>query len=155
MAKNKGGAQRKTMPETVSAAVDDLIQQYQDTGDVKYLTDFSVMEKLGISSRTLDRFYDGEADKSLLEADNISDSDKEIYKKHGYGEAIKRLIMFRRSECIQHIATGKASQSITGWIFLSKQPRWGGFQDVQRTETKQSGTFTVCIAGPDGRPLKE
>jgi len=146
---------RKVSPEAVADAIDRLIQDYQETGDVKHITDYAVMQALGISSRTLDSYYEGEADERLQKDNNISAVEKEKYIKHGYCEAVKRLIMFRRSECIQHIATGKASQSITGWIFLSKQPRWGGFQDVQRQEVKGNQTFTVCIADHDGRALKE
>ena len=146
---------RKVSPEAVSEVIDDLIRDYQDDGDVKHLTDYAVMQALGISSRTLDSYYEGEADERLQKDNNLSDSDKERYKKHGYCEAVKRLILFRRSECIQHIATGKASQTITGWIFLSKQPRWGGFQDVQKVEKSGNQTFTVCIADHDGKALKE
>lgn len=146
---------RKVSPEAVADVIDRIIQEYQDTGDISLLTDYALMQRLGVSPRTLERYYDGEADKAILEDNNISDSDKEKYKKYGYGQAVKRLIEFRRSVCVQQIANAKNGSSITGWIFLSKQPHYGGFQDVQRTETKQSGTFTVCIAGPDGRPLKE
>lgn len=146
---------RKVSPETVAEVIDGLIGEYQEDGDVKHLTDYSVMQALGISSRTLDSYYEGEADERLQKDNSLSTVEKEKYIKHGYCEAVKRLIMFRRSECIQHIATGKASQSITGWIFLSKQPRWGGFQDVQRVEKSGNQTFTVCIAGPDGNALKE
>jgi len=146
---------RKVSPEGVAEAVDRLIQRYQETGDVKHLTDYAVMEELGISSRTLDSYYEGEADKRLMEDNSLSDGDREKYKKSGYCDAMKRLIHFRRSECVQHIATGKASQTITGWIFLSKQPRWGGFQDVQRVEKTGNQTFTVCIADSQGQPLKE
>lgn len=146
---------RKVSPEAVAEAVDKAIKEYMETGDVQALTDYAIMQRLNISSRTLDKYYDGEADAALLEDNNISSIDREKYKKYGYCESIKRLVEFRRAECVRHIASGGASTSITGWIFLSKQGRWGGFQDVQRTETKQSGTFTVCITDSTGKPLKE
>lgn len=146
---------RKASPEAVAEAIDKQIQKYQADGDVKHLTDYALMEALGISSRTLDSYYEGEADKRLQDDNTLSDIDRERYIKSGYCDAVKRLTAFRRAECVQHIATGKASQSITGWIFLSKQPRWGGLQDVQRVEKQSAGSFTICIADSSGNALKE
>lgn len=143
---------RKVSPETVSAAVDGMIKAYQDTGSVDALTDYELMQRLDISSRTLDRYYSGDADDALLQDDNITDTERDKYKKYGYGAAVKKLIEFRRAVCVQHIATDRFN---TGWIFLSKQPRYGGFQDVQRVEKSGNQVFTVCIQGPDGQPIKE
>ena len=147
-------AKRKALPEDVTKAVDELIQQYIETGDVKNLTDFSLMSKLGISSRTLDAYYEREADKRLLEDDKLSQTEREKYTKYGYYEAVKRLIEFRRGECVSHIASGGASTTITGWIFLSKQPRWGGFQDVQRVEKSGVQTFNIQLADSGGKALR-
>lgn len=156
----RDGRPRRNTPEQVRKAVDEMIARYQETGDVGSLTDFTLLSLLGnIAPRTLERYYDGTADKALLDnlennnsSDNISG---EEYTKQTYGDALKRLVEFRRSACVQHIAGGGASTTITGWIFLSKQPHWGGFQDVQRTETKGEQRITVNIAGPDGRGIAE
>lgn len=149
---------RRNTPEQVNNAVNDMIQEYRDTENVDCLTDFALLSKLGnISSRTLERYYDGTADKALL-VDNTenntgnNNNTGEEYIKATYGDALKRLIEFRRAVCVRHIAAGG---QVTGWIFLSKQPHWGGFQDVQRVEKTGSQEFRVCISGPDGKPLKE
>ena len=143
---------RKVSPETVAETVDKIIQEYKTSGNVDVLSDYELMQRLGISPRTLERYYDGEADKALLDDSNISDTEKEKYQNYGYGQAVKKLIGFRSATCISHLSADLVN---SGWIFLSKQPHWGGFQDVQRVEKQSSGSFTVCIAGPDGKPLKE
>ena len=157
----RDGRPRRNTPEQVRKAVDEMIARYQETGDVAALTDFTLLSLLGnIAPRTLERYYDGTADKALLEeykrdnntGDNITG---EEYTKATYGDALKRLIEYRRAACVQHIAGGGASTTITGWIFLSKQPHWGGFQDVQRQEIKGNQTFTVKLAGPDGASMGE
>ncbi|MBQ7737024.1 MAG: hypothetical protein IJT62_04240 [Oscillospiraceae bacterium] len=143
---------RKASPEKLEETVSALIAEYQATQNVDCLTDYTVMQRLNISPRTLETYYDGEADKAILEDNNISDEDRERYTKSGYRQAIKKLVEFRRAVCVQHIATERVA---SGWIFLSKQPHWGGFQDVQRTESRGEQRITVCISGPDGKPLRE
>ena len=91
-----------------------------------------------------------ENDIDINNNNNNSNGDKVI--KQGYGDALKKLISYRNMVCMYHL-TGDRFNS--GWIFLSKQPHWGGFQDVQRVESKGNQTFTVCIQGADGKPLKE
>ena len=164
MAKRPNHRPRRNTPEQVAEAVQDMIREYQETGDVGKLTDYALLVKLGnIAPRTLERYYDGTADKALL-ADMEDDSGEDIngknrdgeeYTKATYGEAVKGLIEFRRSEAVRHIASGGAATSITGWIFLSKQPHWGGFQDVQREVRTGVQEFKVTISGPDGKALKE
>ena len=140
--KNKGGRPIKHTPEQVAAVVDELINDYIENGVMP--TDYRLKEKLGVSDRTLGRWYDGVYD---------GDEDEEPTGPT-YQEAVNRLIDFRRQICIENIANG-ASNKVTGWIFLSKQKLWGGFQDsVQRTETKGSQSITISIAGADGKPLK-
>lgn len=127
----------------VAAAVEELINEYLEEGQMP--TDYRLMEKTKVSSRTVDRWYSGEKD---------SDEDTADESKLTYKEAMQRLINFRRQLCVENIAGG-ASNKVTGWIFLSKQTRWGGFQDsVQRTETKGSQDIKITIAGADGKPLK-
>ena len=144
--KNKGGRPAKCTPEQVAAAVDELINDYLDNGVMP--TDYRLMEKLGVRSRTIRYWYDGFHDKD----EDIDEEDEPTSLT--YQEAMNRLIDFRRQLCVENIANG-ASNKVTGWIFLSKQKLWGGFQDsVQRTETKGSQSITISIAGADGKPLK-
>ena len=157
MAKNPGHRPRRNTPEQVEKAVDQMIAEYESGGDIRSLHDIHLLEILGnISVDTLERYYNGKADAPLLEEqsidNNINNSDGETYTKKGYSAVLKKLISYRQMVCLQHLTSDRFN---TGWIFLSKQPHWGGFQDVQRVEKQSAGTFTVCIAGPDGKPLKE
>lgn len=139
--KNKGGRPVKRTPEQVAAAVDELMNDYVQNGTMP--TDYRLMEKLGVQVRTMQRWYDGFYDEEDEEPTGMT-----------YQEAMNRLVEFRRGICVEQIASG-ASNKVTGWIFLSKQKLWGGFQDsVQRTETKGSQSITISIAGADGKPLK-
>ena len=140
--KNKGGRPVKRTPEQVAQAVEELIAGYIENGAMP--TDYKLMEKLGVKVKTMQRWYDGFYD---------SDEDEEP-TGITYQAAMDRLVEFRRGICVEQIANG-ASNKVTGWIFLSKQKLWGGFQDsVQRTETKGSQAITISIAGADGKPLK-
>ena len=159
MAKHAGGRPRRNTPEQVDKAIDQMIAAYEETGDITKLDDTELMKILNISPGTLERYYQGRADKALDDADRESiadnsdiDTEREYSTKDRYAEALKKLIAYRRRICVQHITADRFN---TGWIFLSKQPHWGSFQDVQRVEKQSSGSFTVCIAGPDGKPIKE
>ena len=158
MAKNPGHRPRRNTPEQVQQAVEQMIQEYETTKDIRALHDIRLLEILGnISIDTLERYYNGKADAPLLEEQSIADNNNTgensgEYKKPGYSAALKKLISYRQLTCMQHLTSDRFN---TGWIFLSKQPHWGGFQDVQRVEKQSSGSFTVCIAGADGKPLKE
>lgn len=139
--KNKGGRPVKCTPDQVAKAVDELILDYEQKGIMP--TDYNLMKKLGVQVKTLQRWYDGFYDEEEEEATSIT-----------YQAAMNRLVEFRRAICVEQIASG-ASNKVTGWIFLSKQKLWGGFQDsVQRTETKGTQAITISIAGADGKPLK-
>ena len=168
----KTGRPRFCQPEDVSRAVDQMIRDYNTSGDVGQLTDYQLLDRLRISSRTLERYYDGTADRALIKeleqkaAEAGAGTDTEIEYNNTsiqpedstistYGGALKRLIEYRRAEAVRHIAGGGASTTITGWIFLSKQPHWGGFQDVQRTEARTKQDITVTITGADGKALRE
>ena len=143
--KHPGGRPRRNRPEDISNAVDTMIAQYEETLDIKALHDINLLSILGnISSDTLDRYYSGEADKAIPKEEVIK-------TKGGYAGALKKLIAYRQAVCCQHIAEDR---TVAGWIFLSKQPRWGGFRDVQVQEKTGTQEFKVTICGPDGKPLK-
>lgn len=132
----------RNTPEKVAKAVDELITDYEENGVLP--TDYRLQKKLGVAIRTTQRWYDGFYDK---------DEDEEETGLT-YKEAMSRLVEYRRQICVDQIAGG-ASNKVTGWIFLSKQKLWGGFQDsVQRTETTGKQSITISIAGSDGKPLK-
>ena len=165
MAKNPGHRPRKATPEQVDKAVDQMLAEYEATGDIGALDDTRLMELLNISPGTLERYYQGRADKALDDEDREKaeetgdilpeDGEREYSTKERYSEALKRLIAYRRRQCVRHIASGGASTTITGWIFLSKQPHWGGFQDVQKQERTGVQEFRVTISGPDGKAIRE
>lgn len=167
MAKHAGGRPRRNTPEQVDAAITAMIEDYKRTGDIQLLDDSELMERLNISPGTLERYYQGTADKALdnaeleamqaarangIDINNNNSYVKEHSTKERYAEATKKLIAFRRRTCIAHLTEDRFN---SGWIFLSKQPHWGGFQDVQRTETSGKQRIEVCISGPDGKPLSE
>lgn len=129
----------KVLPDRVADVVEEMIDEYMESGILP--TDFRLQEKVKVSQRTIDRWYSGELDR---EDDEVS-----------YKDSLQRLISFRSQLCIENLANG-ASNKATNWIFLAKQPRWGGFQDsVQRTETKGSQDIKITIAGADGKPLRK
>lgn len=156
MAKNPGHRPRRNTPEQVDKAVMSMIADYEATGDVGTLTDFSLLQRLGnISPRTLERYYDGTADRALQDEAKQDIQQGESSTVQSYGDALKRLVEYRRAVCVQHIASGGAATTITGWIFLSKQPHWGGFQDVQRQERTGVQEFKVTLSGPDGKAISK
>lgn len=126
--------------EQVNEFIDQMVAEYRECGEIP--TDFRLMELAKVSSRTLDRWYSGEQDKESDE----DESGAKLYK-----EAMNRLVQFRSQLCVEKIAENpKAS----GWIFLSKQKRWGGFQDVQKVESAGTQKLEISIKGADGKPLK-
>lgn len=144
--RNMGGRPRRNRPDEVAKAIERMIRDYENTGDIKCLHDVYLLDILGnISLTTLERYYSGEADKALPK-------DEQYKTKGGYGEAMKKLISYRQAVCVQHIAEDR---TVAGWIFLSKQPHWGGFQDIQKQEVKGKQEFKVTICGPDGKAIKE
>ena len=150
---------RKNTPDQVRAAVDRMIQEYTETNDIDKLSDFHLLELLGnISVDTLERYYNGKADAALLDSIDNNNNNTETetdYIKSGYTAVLKRLIEYRRQVCVRNIAGARNGSTITGWIFLSKQPHYGGLTDVQRTETRGEQKFTICIADSTGQALKE
>lgn len=160
-----GGRPRHNSPEGLAKAVERMIREYEDSGDISALHDIRLMQILGnISPRTLERYYDGSADRALEDEDAAGMEDDIIpgednnnmpgknSTKQRYGDAMKKLVAYRQRVCVQHIAEDR---QVAGWIFLSKQPHWGGFQDVQRQEKTGVQEFKITISGPDGKPLRE
>lgn len=144
---------RKNLPDDVARFVDQMIREYESTDDVRALTDYRLITLAGVSVDTLEHWYNGVSDRAMQEDPDTPDSIKEKYIKSGYSDALKRLVEYRRSQAVSHIASGGASTSITGWIFLSKQPHWGGFQDIQRGEQTVKADFRVTLTGPDGKTI--
>ena len=154
----KTGRPRRNSIEAFAAAIDACIAAYEDSGNPRDLSDSVLLSRLKISPQQLDRYYSGEIDAAIArttEKSNNDDNDgnndgEENTTKRTYEGELKRLKLYRSAECIQHITQDR---SPTGWIFLSKQPRWGGFADVQKAETTGKQEITVTVKGADGREL--
>lgn len=152
------GRPRRNSIEAFAAAIDACIAAYEESGNPRDLSDSVLLSQLKISPQQLDRYYSGEIDAAIartadktqsdVDDDNASDDGSPI--KRTYEGELKRLKLYRSAECIQHITTERQP---TGWIFLSKQPRWGGFSDVQKQETSGKQEITVTLKGADGRDL--
>ena len=154
----KTGRPRRNSIEAFAAAIDACIAAYEESGNPRDLSDSVLLSRLKISPQQLDRYYSGEIDAAIARTTEKSDNDdndgnndgEENTTKRTYEGELKRLKLYRSAECIQHITQDR---SPTGWIFLSKQPRWGGFADVQKAETTGKQEITVTVKGADGREL--
>lgn len=158
----KTGRPRKNSVEAFAAAIDACIAAFEESDDAKELTDYVLAKRLNISIDTLDSYYEGVPDKAIARAEAFdaerrqnSDSEaeenrEEKHTKRTYGGELKRLIQYRSAACTSHIARGG---QVTGWIFLSKQKRWGGYSDTQRAETLAKSEITVTLKGADGKSL--
>lgn len=160
----KTGRPRRNSIEAFAAAIDACIAAYEESDDAHDLTDYALAQRLKLSIDQLDAYYEGEPDRAIarVEArerakrgdattDNADDGfdDGSTIKRTYCGE-LKRLVQYRSAACVAHIARGG---QVTGWIFLSKQKRWGGFSDVQKQETSGKQEITVTLKGADGRDL--
>ncbi len=153
----KTGRPRRNSIEAFVAAIDACIAAYEESGNPRDLSDSVLLSRLKISPQQLDRYYNGDIDAAIArtteqapsDADDSAKDDGSPIKRTYAGE-LKRLKLYRSAECIQHITTERQP---TGWIFLSKQPRWGGFSDVQKQETSGKQEITVTLKGADGRDL--
>lgn len=141
---------RRNYPDDVERYVDQMIAAFQQSQDAKDLTDFTLSSIAKVSIDTIERWYNGEADRKLQDDPDTTDDIKQRYINAGYSDALKKLVAFRSQACISHIAQDRIS---TGWIFLSKQAHWGGFQDVQRGEQTVKADFRVTLTGPDGKTV--
>lgn len=151
----KTGRPRRNSIEAFAAAIDACIAAYEESGNPRDLSDSVLLYRLKISPQQLDRYYSGEIDAAIARTTDHSynddnDDGEENTTKRTYEGELKRLKLYRSAECIQHITQDR---SPTGWIFLSKQPRWGGFADVQKAETTGKQEITVTVKGADGREL--
>ena len=153
----KTGRPRRNSIEAFAAAIDACIAAYEESGNPRDLSDSVLLYRLKISPQQLDRYYSGEIDAAIARTTEHNDNDdnddgenNENTTKRTYEGELKRLKLYRSAECIQHITQDR---SPTGWIFLSKQPRWGGFADVQKAETTGKQEITVTVKGADGREL--
>ena len=151
----KTGRPRRNSIEAFAAAIDACIAAYEESGNPRDLSDSVLLSRLKITPHQLDRYYSGEIDAAIARTTEQSDNDvendgNENTTKRTYEGELKRLKLYRSAECIQHITQDR---SPTGWIFLSKQPRWGGFADVQKAETTGKQEITVTVRGADGREL--
>lgn len=157
----KTGRPRRNSIEAFAAAIDACIAAYENSDDAHDLTDYALAQRLKLSIDQLDSYYEGEPDRAIArvearerakrgeESTEDSFEDGSPIKRTYHGE-LKRLIQFRSAACVAHIARGG---QVTGWIFLSKQKRWGGFSDIQRQETSGKQEITVTLKGADGREL--
>ena len=169
----KTGRPRRNSIEAFAAAIDACIAAYEETDDAHDLTDYALAQRLKLSIDQLDAYYEGEPDRAIARVEarerakrgeteeNAEESfedgspikwtseDGSPIKRTYHGE-LKRLIQYRSAACVAHIARGG---QVTGWIFLSKQKRWGGFSDVQKQETSGKQEITVTVKGADGREL--
>lgn len=156
----KTGRPRKNSVEAFAAAIDACVEAFEQSDDAIDLTDAALAKRLNISIDRLDRYYMGEPDAAIARtraADSSTDSDKDSgdntesnQTERTYNGELKRLIAYRSAQCVSHIARGG---QVTGWIFLSKQKRWGGFSDTQRAETLTKSEVTVTLKGADGKQL--
>lgn len=159
----KTGRPRRNSIEAFAAAIDACIAAYEETDDAHDLTDYALAQRLRLSIDQLDAYYEGEPDRAIArveererarrgeneESTQDSFDDGSPIKRTYHGE-LKRLIQYRSAACVAHIARGG---QVTGWIFLSKQKRWGGFSDTQRTESTGKQEITVTLKGADGREM--
>ena len=126
---------RKIKPENLRMAVDQLVRDYEQEGVLP--TDFRLMERLGITDMELDGYY-----RRCFDTAAAPD---------GYTRQIRRLIQFRGQICVENLAQGKQA---TGWIFLSKQQRWGGMRDGTKGEGGKAEPVEILLCGANGKPLK-
>ena len=129
------GRPRKIRPEDLKGAVDALMADHEREGILP--TDFRLMERLGISDGELDSYY-----RRCFDREAAPD---------GYTRQLRRLIRFRGQICEENLAAGKQA---TGWIFLSKQPRWGGMKDAQKSEAVRPEPMEIRLCGANGKPIK-
>lgn len=163
----KTGRPRKNSVEAFAAAIDACIAAFEESDDAKELTDYVLAKRLNLSIDQLDAYYEGKPDAAIArveareaerraanqdaETRSTQEGGSEVKstKKTYHGE-LKRLVQYRSAACTSHIARGG---QVTGWIFLSKQKRWGGYSDTQRAETLAKSEVTVTLRGADGKSL--
>lgn len=161
----KTGRPRRNSVEAFGAAIDACIAAYEESDDAKDLTDYVLAKRLNISIDQLDSYYEGKPDAAIARVaaraaqeqhadgntDNAEDNTSaDNTTKRTYSGELKRLVQYRSAACTSHIARGG---QVTGWIFLSKQKRWGGYSDTQRAESFTKSEVTFTLRGADGKSL--
>ena len=165
----KTGRPRRNSVEAFGAAIDACIAAYEESDDAKDLTDYVLAKRLNISIDQLDNYYEGKPDAAIARvaaraaqeqhadgnADNTEDNESATESAENtimrtYSGELKRLVQYRSAACTSHIARGG---QVTGWIFLSKQKRWGGYSDTQRAESFTKSEVTFTLRGADGKSL--
>ena len=150
------GRPRKNTPEELAKAVDQLIERHEKArNESRYLDDLpqdrDLMVILGIMPATLERYYEGYFDRR--DEEKLEDTLREDSERLTYEGILKKLIAYRTSICVEGLLRSGKGEA-TKWIFLLKQPHWGGFQDVQRVERSGNLGVQISLTGPDGKPIK-
>lgn len=164
----KTGRPRRNSVEAFGAAIDACIAAYEESDDAKDLTDYVLAKRLNISIDQLDSYYEGKPDAAIARVaarvaqeqhadgnadrteDNTESASTDNTIIRTYSGELKRLVQYRSAACTSHIARGG---QVTGWIFLSKQKRWGGYSDTQRAESFTKSEVTFTLRGADGKSL--
>ena len=117
-------------------AVDQFIDFCEETDTDP--TDYQLIKFLGISTRTLDRYYtENDSYNANNNINNNTDKDsnnttesKNIYK--GFGEVMKKIILFRQDWSTREV---KKNPKLTAHVsHRLKQRRWGSWTDAAKDE---------------------
>ena len=125
--------------EEFEEALDDFIQFCEDTDTDP--TDYQLIKFLGVSVRTLERYYSENdaynASNNINNNNNNTENNtsndtecKNIYK--GFGTALKKIILFRQDWSSREV---KKNPKLTAHIsHRLKQKRWGSWTDAAKDE---------------------
>lgn len=137
-----------TSAEDFAAKVLDFIEVCEDSEQSP--TDYALWQFLGASasewdslSRGLDR--DGKAWPNKAKSEEERKRAEEMDKRQA-GDAVKKLVAYREDRLVKRLEESKNVNGNT--IFLLKQAKNGGYQDIQKDEV--GGTVTVKIDGVGG-----
>lgn len=136
--KQKRGRPRTRTPAEIEGIVDALIAECEGKEpavQASILSDYNVQKRIGLGYKQLNKYLTGGPDGEFAD----------------YVEVMQKLVAFRNKLCVEGIAKGGQN---TGWIFLSKQNLWGGFQDVQKVENNGKQSIEIKINGANGKPFQ-
>lgn len=113
-------------------------------------TDYALWGFLGVTASEWDNLSRG-LDRDGKAWPNKSNSEEERKKaeemdRRQAGDAVKKLVAFREDRLVKRLEEAKQVNGNT--IFLLKQAKNGGYQDVQQVEA--GGSVTVKIDGVGG-----
>ena len=136
----KNSPARKTA-RGVYKEVDEIISYCQEND--KMLSDFLLTEKLGISQKELDGWYD----------DYFSGRTEEtgVYKKVGYDDVVKKIIAYREHFLLQSGLDCSKTASIAN--FALRQRKNGGYQEKQAADGGGEMKITVRLGGAGQEPF--